>query len=120
MSRRTLIVPLLALACTLAPSELSSQVTPLRDVFRISPQSYGSTDPGRYEPHLPAAAVLADGTFVVAWEERIWKSSRRASLPRTSMISTSGGPRPNGPAERSPGLRPWPMPWVDSPPQSAA
>lgn len=69
MSRSTLIVPLLALACTLAPVELSAQVTPVRDVFRISPQSYGSAEPGRYETHPPAAAALADGTFVVAWEE---------------------------------------------------
>ena len=69
MSRSTLIVPLLALACTLAPAELSAQVTPVRDVFRISPQSYGSAEPGRYETHPPAAAALADGTFVVAWEE---------------------------------------------------
>jgi hypothetical protein len=69
MSRRALIVPLLALACTLAPAELSAQVTPVRDVFRISPQSYGSADPGRYETHPPTAAALEDGTFVVAWEE---------------------------------------------------
>jgi hypothetical protein len=69
MSRSTLFVPLLALACTLAPAELSGQVTPIRDVFRISPQSYGSDEPGRYGTHLPAAAALADGTFAVAWEE---------------------------------------------------
>lgn len=69
MTRRTLLVPLFALACTLTPAELSGQVTPVRDVFRISPQSYGSDEPGRYETHLPAAAALADGTFVVAWEE---------------------------------------------------
>ena len=69
MSRSTLIAPLLALACTLAPAALSGQVTPIKDVFRISPQSYGSDEPGRYETHLPAAAALADDTFVVAWEE---------------------------------------------------
>jgi hypothetical protein len=69
MSRRTLIAPLLAIACTLAPAELSGQVTPVRDVFRISPQSYGSDEPGRYETHPPTAAALADGTFVVAWAE---------------------------------------------------
>lgn len=69
MRRRTLLFPLLALACCLAPSTLSGQVRPLTGVFQVSPESYGSEDPGRYETHMPVAAALSDGTFLAAWEE---------------------------------------------------
>jgi hypothetical protein len=70
MTRRTLLVPLFAAAFVLAPSELwGHQVTPLTETFVVSPQSYGSDDPGSYSTKIPTAAALADGSFVVAWGE---------------------------------------------------
>jgi hypothetical protein len=71
MTRRTFLVPLFAAAIILAPSTLSGQVIPIAGPFEASPRSYGFTDPGTYEPRIPAAAALADGSFVVSWEERI-------------------------------------------------
>jgi len=69
MTRRTLLVPLFAAAFVLAPAELSGQVTPLTEPFMVSPQSYGSTEPGSYTTKIPTTTALADGSFVVAWGE---------------------------------------------------
>lgn len=71
MTRRTLLVPLFAAACILAPSQLSGQVTPLAGPFEVSPQTYGLPNPGSYGTGLPAVTALADGSFMVAWEQRL-------------------------------------------------
>jgi hypothetical protein len=71
MTRRTLLVPLFAAACILAPSKLSGQVTPIAGPFEVSPQSFGLPNPGSYTTSLPAVTPLADGSFMVAWEQRL-------------------------------------------------
>ena len=69
MTRRIVLVPLLAAAFLLPPSGLSGQMRPASVLFEVSPRSYGSTEPGRYTTRVPTTAALADGSFVVAWGE---------------------------------------------------